>query len=156
MRALAGSVEAEATALGGLGDAYYLQGRLRSAHEQFARCVALAREHGLAKLEVTVLHMVGWSAEYLLMARSAVETGLQGVALAARLADPRAAMLSHSLVADLATRALGDLELAAAHVVRSRELARSWAPDDSLHSRLRSRPRWRWCGATRNVHAFSF
>ena len=120
----AGSVEAEATALGGLGDAYYLQGRLRSAHEQFARCVALAREHGLAKLEVTVLHMVGWSAEYLLMARSAVETGLQGVALAARLADPRAAMLSHSLVADLATRALGDLELAAEHIVRSRELAK--------------------------------
>ena len=119
----AGSVEAEATALGGLGDAYYLQGRLRSAHEQFARCVALAREHGLAKLEVTVLHMVGWSADYLLMARSAVETGLQGVALAARLADPRAAMLSHALVADLATRALGDLELAAEHIARTRELA---------------------------------
>jgi class 3 adenylate cyclase/tetratricopeptide (TPR) repeat protein len=119
----AGSVEAEATALGGLGDAYYLQGRLRSAHEQFARCVALAREHGLAKLEVTVLHMVGWSAEYLLLARSAVEIGLQGVALAERLADPRAAMLSHSLVADLATRTLGDLDLAAAHTVRTRELA---------------------------------
>jgi hypothetical protein len=32
-------------------------------------------------------------------------------------------MLSHSLVADLATRALGDLELAAAHTVRARELA---------------------------------
>jgi tetratricopeptide (TPR) repeat protein len=119
----AGSVEAEATALGGLGDAYYLQGRLRSAHEQFVRCVELAREHGLAKLEVNVLHMVGWSAEYLLMARSAVETGLQGVALAERLADPRAAMLSHSLVAELATRALGDIELAAAHTVRARELA---------------------------------
>ena len=119
----AGSVEAEATALGGLGDAYYLQGRVRSAHEQFARCVALAREHGLAKLEVTVLHMVGWSAEYLLMTRSAVEIGLQGVALAARLADSRAAMLSHALVAELATRALGDLELAAAHAVSTRELA---------------------------------
>ncbi|MEP6874612.1 MAG: adenylate/guanylate cyclase domain-containing protein [Burkholderiales bacterium] len=119
----AGSVEAEATALGGLGDAYYLQGRMRSAHEQFARCVALAREHGLAKLEVTVLHMVGWSAEYLLMTRSAVEIGLQGVALAARLSDPRAAMLSHALVADIATRALGDLQLSAGHVVRTRELA---------------------------------
>jgi class 3 adenylate cyclase/tetratricopeptide (TPR) repeat protein len=119
----AGSVEAEATALGGLGDAYYLQGRLRSAHEQFARCVALAREHGLAKLEATVLHMVGWSAEYLLMAREAVDIGLQGVALAARLADPRAAMLSHSLVAHLAVRALGDLALATEHVARARALA---------------------------------
>ena len=119
----AGSVEAEATALGGLGDGYYLQGRMRSAHEQFSRCVALAREHGLAKLEVSVLHMVGWSGEYLLMARSAVEVGLQSVALATRLSDPRAAMLSHALVADLAIRACGDLELAAPHVVTARELA---------------------------------
>ena len=120
---VAGSVEAEATALGGMGDGYYLQGRLRSAHEQFSRCVALAREHGLAKLEVSVLHMVGWSALYLLMARSAMEIGLQGVALAVRLSDPRAAMLSHALVSEVASRYLGDLDLAAAQVDTARELA---------------------------------
>jgi class 3 adenylate cyclase/tetratricopeptide (TPR) repeat protein len=119
----AGSVEAEATALGGLGDGYYLQGRMRSANEQFARCVALAREHGLAKLEVSVLHMVGWSSEYLLMARSAVEVGLQSVALASRLSDARAAMLSHTLVADLAIRVCGDFELAASHLGMARGLA---------------------------------
>jgi class 3 adenylate cyclase/tetratricopeptide (TPR) repeat protein len=119
----AGSVEAEATALGGLGDGYYLQGRMRSAHEQFESCVGLAREHGLAKLEVSVLHMVGWSAEYLLKGRSAVEIGVQGVTLATRLSEARAAMLSHSLVASLATRALGDLELAVPHAARARELA---------------------------------
>ncbi len=119
----AGSFEAEATALGGLGDGYYLQGRMRSAHEQFTRCVALAREHGLAKLEVSVLHMVGWCAEHLLLARSAVEIGLQGIALAERLADPRAAMLSHSLVGFVRTTSLGEFELAAAHHAQARELA---------------------------------
>jgi class 3 adenylate cyclase/tetratricopeptide (TPR) repeat protein len=119
----ANSVEAEATALGGLGDGYYLQGRMRSAHDQFARCVALAREHGLAKLEVSVLHMVGWSAEYLLKGRSAVEVGVQGVTLSTRLSEARAAMLSHSLVASLATRALGDFEMAESHAAKARELA---------------------------------
>ena len=96
---------------------------MRSAHRQFALCVALAREHGLAKLEVSVLHMVGWSAEYLLMVRGAVEIGLQGVSLSARLSEARAAMLSHGLVAALATRALGDAELAALHIAKARELA---------------------------------
>lgn len=119
----AGSSEAEAAALGGLGDAYYLQGRMRSAHEQFTRCVALAREHGLAKIEASVLHMVGWSGEYLLQARSAVDIGLQGATLAARLSDPRAEMLSHALVGAVAVRALGEVELAALHLSAVRELA---------------------------------
>jgi len=119
----AGSVEAEATAVGGLGDAYYLQGRMRSANEQFARCVALSREHGFAKLEVSVLHMVGWTAEYLLEARSAVGIGLQGAALAARLSDPRAELLSHALVAAMAARTLDDAELAAEHLAIARELS---------------------------------
>jgi class 3 adenylate cyclase/tetratricopeptide (TPR) repeat protein len=119
----AGSSEAEAAALGGLGDAYYLQGRMRSAHEQFARCVELSREHGFAKIEASVLHMVGWCAEYLLQGRSAVEIGLQGAALAARLSDPRAEMLSHALVGAVAVRALGELDLAAAHLAAVRELA---------------------------------
>ena len=36
----AGSLEAEAAAIGGLGDAYYLHGRMRSANQQFRTCVA--------------------------------------------------------------------------------------------------------------------
>jgi class 3 adenylate cyclase/tetratricopeptide (TPR) repeat protein len=119
----AGSVEAEATALGGLGDGYYLQGRMRSAHEQFTRCVELARKHGFARIEASVLHMVGWSAEYLLQARDAVDIGLQGAALAARLSDSRAEMLSHALVGAIAARVLGELDLAAVHLAALRELA---------------------------------
>jgi tetratricopeptide (TPR) repeat protein len=119
----AGSIEAEATAVGGLGDAYYLQGRMRSAHEQFTRCVTLSREHGLARLEASVLHMVGWTSEYLLEPRKAVEIGLAGARLAARLSDSRAELLSHGLVAAMAARVLRDVELAAVHAAEQRRLA---------------------------------
>ncbi|KPK05678.1 MAG: hypothetical protein AMJ64_11100, partial [Betaproteobacteria bacterium SG8_39] len=119
----AGSIEAEATAVGGLGDAYYLQGRMRSAHEQFARCVELSREHGFARLEASVLHMVGWTSEYLLQPRNALDIGLEGTVLAKRLSDPRAELLSHALVAAMAGRALCDLDLAAVHAKEQRRLA---------------------------------
>jgi class 3 adenylate cyclase/tetratricopeptide (TPR) repeat protein len=119
----AGSIAAEATALGGLGDAYYSQGRMRSAHEQFSRCVELSREHGFARLEASVLHMVGWSADYLLQTRSAADIGLQGIALAARLSDPRAEMCSHALVGAIAARALDEFDRACTHLATVRELA---------------------------------
>ncbi len=60
-----GSLEAEAAAIGGLGDAYYLQGRMRSANQQFRECVALARAQGFGRLEVANLSMVGWSSLHL-------------------------------------------------------------------------------------------
>lgn len=119
----AGSVEAQAAALGGLGDGYYLQGRMRSAHEQFEQCVGLSREHGLAKLESSVLNMVGWTAHHLLQLRRAVDIGLQSAALAARLSDPRAEMLSRLQVGAVAARLLGDFDLAAGHLAAARELA---------------------------------
>jgi len=119
----AGSVEAEATALGGLGDGYYLQGRMRSAHEQLAQCIALSREHGLARLESSVLHMLGWTVQHLLQTRGAMDIGLQGAALAARLSDPRAEMLSRMLIGAVAARTLGDFDLAAVHLAATRELA---------------------------------
>ncbi len=120
----AGSVEAEATAVGGLGDAYYLQGRMRSAHEQFVRCLTLSREHGLPKLESAVMNMVGWTATYLRQPRKAIETGLEGAAIAARLSDTRANLLSHGVVAASATRLLGDLDLASLHNATQREQAK--------------------------------
>ena len=46
------SAEAEARALGGLGDAAYAQGRMRTAFEYFSRCVSLSREHGFGRIEV--------------------------------------------------------------------------------------------------------
>jgi len=119
----AGSIEAEATAVGGLGDAYYLQGRMKSAHEQFARCLTLSREHGFPKLESSVVNMLGWTAAYLQQPRKAVEIGLEGAAIAERLSDARALLLSHGVVAAAASRFLGDFDLAIVHNAIQRKQA---------------------------------
>lgn len=94
----ASSLEAEAKALGGLGDAHYLGGRMRSSHEQFRECVELCRTHGFVRLEVTVMHMVGWTVAYLNDMRTAVEVGLQAAELAAKVSHLRSEALSRQLV----------------------------------------------------------
>jgi len=48
----AGDSELEAMALGGLGDAAYLAGRMRTAHEQLGACVAIAEASGLGRIAV--------------------------------------------------------------------------------------------------------
>ena len=60
----AGLPEAEARALGGLGDAHYLNGRVRTAYDRFRGCVDLCRRHGLGQVEVANLPMVGWCGIY--------------------------------------------------------------------------------------------
>jgi len=94
----AASLEAEATALGGLGDAHYLGGRMRSSHDQFGKCVALCRQHGFGRLEVTILHMVGWTAAYLNEMHAAVESGAQAAALSAKVSHRRSEVLARMLV----------------------------------------------------------
>ena len=95
----AGSLEAEAAALGGLGDAYYLHCRMRSAHEQFRECVALARAHGFGRLEVANLPMVGWTLQHLNDMNGAVAVGVEAIELAVRASQPRAELLARNLVA---------------------------------------------------------
>ena len=56
-----GSRRHEVRALGGLGDAYYALGRFRTSHEYFTRCVDLARELGLGRVELANLPMVGFA-----------------------------------------------------------------------------------------------
>lgn len=48
----------EAAALGGIGDALFLRGRLFSAREHFERCVALSRSSGLGRAGVVNLPMI--------------------------------------------------------------------------------------------------
>lgn len=81
----AGLPEAEARALGGQGDAYYLQGRIRTAHDRFRRCIDLCRQHGLSQVEVANLPMVGWSGlfvdaldQVLTIAQVAADTARRG------------------------------------------------------------------------------
>lgn len=85
----AGSVEFEAAALGGLGDAAYASGRMKTSHEYFVRCMEVCRQHGLGRVEVANRSMVGWTFIYLNRLQQAAEEGLAVAEAAARLGHPR-------------------------------------------------------------------
>ncbi len=89
----AGSIEDEVRSLGGLGDAYYVCGRMRTAAHYFDQCVQLAREHGFRKTAAANLSMRGFSRAYLLELRQARQDGIDAVALAQEVGHPRAQLL---------------------------------------------------------------
>ena len=105
-----GSAEAEARALGGLADAAYAQGRMRTAFENFSRCVALSREHGFGRIEVANRSMVGFSRLYLNEAREARADGDEAVRAAVLVGQPRAEMLGEFMGA-FACYELGEYEM---------------------------------------------
>src|SRR5690606_10393517 len=75
----AGSVADEVRALGGLGDAYYALGRMRTAKESFDRCVDLARANGMTDTVAANLSMVGFSRIYLLEIIEAITDGTNAI-----------------------------------------------------------------------------
>jgi len=92
-----GSVEGKALALGGLGDAYYLRGHMRSARDQFQACVQLCREHGLGQIEVANRHMVGWSRIFLMEYPEALQDAVACIELARKVGHQRAEMIGSDL-----------------------------------------------------------
>jgi tetratricopeptide (TPR) repeat protein len=119
----AGWVEGEARALGGLGDACYLRGRMASAHEQFHRCVTLSQANGFGRIAVANRPMTGWSGLYIGPLAEAEAEGVAAVEMAGRLSHYRAKMLGHLLVAWVRLEA-GRGDDAAAELEHSLELAR--------------------------------
>lgn len=110
------SVEAEANALSGLGDAHYLSGRMRSAHEQFSRCVELARQQGLGRIEVANRHMMGWSALYLDRLRYALDAGRETVDMAMMVSHRRVEIIARHLIANVGGWLIGDIALGRTHL----------------------------------------
>ena len=92
-----GSLEAEAAALGGIGDGHYTKGLMRSANEQFRACVALARANGFGRLEVANLPMVAATEFHLSRIGAAAATANEAVALSLRAAQPRAEMIARTI-----------------------------------------------------------
>ncbi|MEE8435504.1 MAG: adenylate/guanylate cyclase domain-containing protein [bacterium] len=119
------SLEYEARALGGLGDAQYMRGRVRTAHGHFRRCVEVCREHGLGNVEVANLHMVGWTGVYLNQLEQSMEQGLAAVEMAAKVSNQRAELLACRLVALINIEFLGDFKAAGEHLARGEALARN-------------------------------
>jgi class 3 adenylate cyclase/tetratricopeptide (TPR) repeat protein len=92
-----GSPEAEARALGGLADAAYAQGRMRTAFDYFSRCVALCQQHGFGRIEVANRSMVGFSRVYLNEPHQAREDGDAAARVAALVGQPRAELLGATM-----------------------------------------------------------
>jgi class 3 adenylate cyclase/predicted ATPase len=90
----AGSVEDEARALSGLGDAYYLRGRMITAHGHFDRCIELCREHGLARIEVANLQMSGATLLYQNRLIEAVTQARKAAEAAAKVGNQRAQIVA--------------------------------------------------------------
>ncbi|MBN3763785.1 adenylate/guanylate cyclase domain-containing protein [Burkholderia sp. Ac-20365] len=116
-----GLSEAEARALGGLADAAYAQGRMRTAFEYFSRCVALCREHGFGRIEVANRSMQGFSRIYLNEAREARVDAIAASRDAALVGQPRAQLLCETLGA-FACYETGDMRATQVHLEQEMQL----------------------------------
>jgi len=118
-----GAPEAEARAFGGLGDAAYAQGRMRSAFEHFSHCVELSVQHGFGRIEVANRSMVGFSRLFLNETRSARDDGDAAAHAANLVGQPRAELLGVTMGA-LASYELGEYEVMQRYLERVAQLSR--------------------------------
>jgi len=95
----AGSPELEALALGGLSDAYYALGCLLSAKDAYERCVQLAEEHGLGRVAVANMPMIGDLHKFMLDLDSGLRVSRRAIEFARTVGHQRAELLAHSSVA---------------------------------------------------------
>jgi tetratricopeptide (TPR) repeat protein len=117
------SLENEARALGGLGDAYYAQGRMRTAHEHFQRCVDLCRDHGFGRIEVANLSMAAITRMYFDPLHVVVDAANAAIDAATKIAHERAEVIAQNC-ALLALTDMGELHRAKEHLARLEALVR--------------------------------
>lgn len=117
MARAAGSGEQEAAALGGLGDAEYVRGRMISAEKRLRECVDLARREGFGRIEAANHTQLAHTMLYFRPMAEALEVAAAAEAGAARIGHIRA-QCNASSAAPIALSVLGDwdaLERAIAH-----------------------------------------
>jgi tetratricopeptide (TPR) repeat protein len=111
------SVENEARALGGLGDACYAQGRMRSAHEHFHHCLELCEANGLGRIEVANRPMAVLTRLFVDPLDEVVDAALTAIQAATRVAHERAEVIGQiCLIFALLDR--DELDRAKAHCAR--------------------------------------
>ena len=93
----AGSVEVEAKATGGIGDALYRDGRMRSAFESFSHCVSLCRQHRLEPTVAAYESMRGFSRVYGFEFAQALAHADAAIATACSLRVPRPELIARIL-----------------------------------------------------------
>jgi hypothetical protein len=87
--------ELEVTALGGLGDAEYVRGRMVSAYDRFRRCVEVCERHGFRRIEVANRPMMAFTQWFVGDTRGALAVADAAIASAARVGHRRAEMVGH-------------------------------------------------------------
>ena len=118
----AGAAELEAMALGGLGDAEYVRGRMISAHDRFRECVELCERHGFGRVEVANRPMMAFTRWFAGGTRGALAVADTAIARAARVGHRRAEMVGHH-AAFFCRHALMDFEGALRHAEAALALA---------------------------------
>ena len=119
------SQEDIARALGGLGDALYQRGRMRTALSNVLRCLELSHEHALEGLRLAYLPMAAACRAYCGEFEAALECTRQGAADARSAGDVRAELLACSVGASIEIYRGGyaaALEGSARSLVLAREL----------------------------------
>ena len=97
----ASSIELEANSFGGLGDAYYVSGRMKTANKHFHDCVEISRQHGFCRTEAANLSMVGWSCFFLNEFENALQAGAEAVIVAKKINHYRAEIVAHHIIAEV-------------------------------------------------------
>lgn len=118
----AGSPEAEAQALGGLGDAEYVRGRMLTADRYFSRCIALCGAHGFGRIEVANRPMAAICRYYSNDLQGALARALEAIEAAARVGHQRAEMIGHHS-AFMISFEMEDFARAGDHVAQAHEIS---------------------------------
>ncbi|NIM27597.1 MAG: tetratricopeptide repeat protein [Gammaproteobacteria bacterium] len=130
------SLEFEARALGGLGDAAYVRGRMRTANDHYNNCVELSRKHGLGRVEMAHLPMWGFTLMYLGDLRGGMSAAFTALDAARKAGDQRVQMNAEGCICHTATD-LCEYELLELHAEHQMACAlalgsRTWQPTGLL------------------------
>jgi class 3 adenylate cyclase/tetratricopeptide (TPR) repeat protein len=117
------SAEDEALALGGLGDAYYLQGQMQTAFEQFRSCIELSQSRGFVRIDAANRHMMGWTRIHQMEFAEARADAASTLELARQISHRRAELLALMLYCEIDV-CTGDDDNFEKNVVLALDLAR--------------------------------
>jgi tetratricopeptide (TPR) repeat protein/transcriptional regulator with XRE-family HTH domain len=118
------SKDTEARAMSGIGDSYYAQGRIVTAHKVFRACLALCEQHGLADIEASNRFMLGTTRIYLNETEGALVDALASAEQGRRVGNRRAEIVSR-LTAGWALLSTGRAAEARQQVEQGLDLART-------------------------------
>lgn len=108
----ANSPQQEAQALSGLGDAYYMRGHMKTAHDHFSECVRVSNQHDLLSIASANLPMRGHTQLYLNRLEEGLKDSLDAADMAVSAKNMRAELIARGSSAGKILYDMGNLEAA--------------------------------------------